>query len=151
MTQRLLSFLPSSFASYIATLLVPAAMLAGCAAPSGGGATPPSETPGASAAATTPADILGTWQLVKWEGTNDVPNLPEGRVINLTFNDKGAFSGTGGCNRIFGQYTVGPANGQVTLKAPATTRMACPDSMAFEDRYLKTLPFSRALNGATRN
>ncbi|MDM8357804.1 META and DUF4377 domain-containing protein [Pandoraea communis] len=140
MTQRLLSFLPSSFASYMAMLLVPAAMLAGCAAPSGGGATPPSDTSGATAAATAPADILGTWQLVRWEGASDVPSLPEGRAINLTFNDKGAFSGTGGCNRIFGQYTIGPGNGNVTLKAPATTRMACPDSMAFEDRYLKTLP-----------
>ncbi len=137
MTQRL----PSSFASYLAMLLVPAAMLAGCAAPSGGGATPPTTgDSNVTAAATTPADILGTWQLVRWEGANDIPSLPEGRVINLTFNDKGAFSGTGGCNRIFGQYTVGPANGQVSLKAPAATRMACPDSMAFEDRYLKTLP-----------
>ena len=64
MTQRLLSFLPSSFASYIATLLVPAAMLAGCAAPSGCRPTPPTETPRASAPATTPAEILGTWQQV---------------------------------------------------------------------------------------
>jgi heat shock protein HslJ len=143
MTQRLLSFLPSSFVSYMVALLVPAAMLAGCAAPSGGGATAPSGASGATttpAAATTPADILGTWQLVRWEGAGDVPSLPEGRLINLTFNDKGAFSGTGGCNRIFGQYAVGPANGQVSLQAPAATRMACPDSMAFEDRYLKTLP-----------
>ncbi|AKM31765.1 hypothetical protein AB870_19120 [Pandoraea faecigallinarum] len=139
MTQRLLSFLPSSFATSLATLLIPAAMLAGCAAPSGGGAKPPSETD-STAAATAPADILGTWQLVKWEGASDAPSMPEGRVINLTFNDKGAFSGTGGCNRIFGQYTIGPAKGQVTIQAPAATRMACADSMAFETRYLKTLP-----------
>jgi heat shock protein HslJ len=139
MTQRRLSFLPSSFASYLAALIVPAAMLAGCAAPSGGGDNQ-SASPDASAAANAPTDILGTWQLVKWEGTSDVPPLPEGRTINLTFNDKNAFSGTGGCNRIFGQYKIGPGNGQVSLQAPAATRMACPDSMAFEDRYLKTLP-----------
>ncbi|VVD94133.1 META and DUF4377 domain-containing protein [Pandoraea anhela] len=140
MTQRRLSLLPSSFAAYLATLLVPAALLAGCAAPSGGGANPSSDATGNAAAATAPADILGTWQLVKWEGANDAPSMPEGRTINLTFNDKGAFSGTGGCNRIFGQYTIGPGKGQVTIQAPAATRMACPDSMAFESRYLKTLP-----------
>ncbi|WP_374619495.1 DUF4377 domain-containing protein [Pandoraea sp.] len=140
MTQRRRSFLPSSFAAYMTTLLIPAAMLAGCAAPSGGGANQSSASSGAPVAATKPADILGTWQLVKWEGDSDVPSLPEGRAINLTFNDKGAFSGTGGCNRIFGQYKVGPAKGQVSLQPPATTRMACPDSMAFEDRYLKILP-----------
>jgi heat shock protein HslJ len=140
MTQRRLSFLPASFATYMATLLVPAALLAGCAAPSGGGAGPSSASPGTPAATTAPADILGTWQLMRWEGVNDLPSLPEGRAINLTFNDMGALAGTGGCNRIFGQYTVGPAKGQVSLQAPAATRMACPDSMAFEDRYLKTLP-----------
>ncbi|MBN4665515.1 META and DUF4377 domain-containing protein [Pandoraea nosoerga] len=140
MTQRRFSFLPSSLASYLAALIVPAAMLAGCAAPSGGGANPSSASPDASAAATAPADILGTWQLMKWEGPGDIPSLPEGRSINLTFNDKDAFSGTGGCNRIFGQYKIGPGKGQVTLQAPAATRMACPDSMAFEDRYLRTLP-----------
>ncbi|WP_353190103.1 META and DUF4377 domain-containing protein [Pandoraea pnomenusa] len=140
MTQRLLSFLPSSFATYMATLLVPAALLAGCAAPSGGGANPATGASGGTAAATAPADLLGTWQLMTWEGPGDIPSLPEGRAINLTFNDKGAFSGTGGCNRIFGQYKVGPANGQLTIQAPASTRMACADSMAFEDRYLKTLP-----------
>ncbi len=139
MTQRLLSFLPSSLTSYLVTLLVPAAMLAGCAAPSGGGANPASGTSDNTAAATAPADILGTWQLMKWEGTSDAPNLPEGRAINLTFNDKGAYSGTGGCNRIFGQYTIGPGKGQLSIQPPAATRMACPDSMAFEDRYLKTL------------
>ncbi|UVA81232.1 META and DUF4377 domain-containing protein [Pandoraea commovens] len=139
MTQRLLSFLPSSLTSYLVTLLVPAAMLAGCAAPSGGGANPASGTPDNTAAATAPADILGTWQLMKWEGTSDAPKLPEGRAINLTFNDKGAYSGTGGCNRIFGQYAIGPGKGQLSIQPPAATRMACPDSMAFEDRYLKTL------------
>ncbi|VVD97235.1 META domain-containing protein [Pandoraea cepalis] len=139
MTQRRLSFLPASFATYMATLLVPAAMLAGCAAPSGG-AGPSQASPGAPAAATAPADILGTWQLMRWEGVDDLPSLPESRAINLTFNDKGAFSGSGGCNRIFGQYSVGPAKGQVSLQAPAATRMACPDSMAFEARYLTTLP-----------
>ena len=140
MTQRLLSLAPSSFTAYLAALLVPAAMLAGCAAPSGGGASAPSNATSSPAAATAPADILGTWQLMTWEGVSDAPSLPEGRVINLTFNDKGAFSGTGGCNRIFGQYTIGPGKGQVSIQAPAATRMACPDSMAFENRYLKTLP-----------
>lgn len=140
MNQRRLSLLPSSFATYLATLLVPAALLAGCAAPSGGGANPAAESSGGTAAATTAADLIGTWQLTKWEGPTNLPSLPEGRMINLTFNDKGAFSGTGGCNRIFGQYKVGPGNGQLTIQAPASTRMACQDSMTFEDRYLKTLP-----------
>ncbi|AJP57023.1 hypothetical protein UC34_08485 [Pandoraea vervacti] len=140
MTQSRPSLRPASFATYVATLLVPAALLAGCAAPTGGGTSPTSGAADTTAAATGPADILGTWQLVKWEGASDAPSLPEGRVINLTFNDKGAFSGTGGCNRIFGQYTIGPGKGQVTIQPPAATRMACADSMAFESRYLKTLP-----------
>lgn len=130
----------SSFASYLAMVIVPIALLAGCAAPSGNGGGAGSTDAAASAKSSAePGDIIGTWQLIRWEGPGDVPPLPEGRLINLNFNDQGEIHGTGGCNRIFGKYTAGPGKGQLSMTSPAATRMACPDSMAFEQSYVATL------------
>ncbi|GAB3630251.1 META domain-containing protein [Pandoraea terrae] len=133
------ALLPAT-AKYAARLLLPVALLAACAQPQGGAAPAATGEPGAATApsAAKPGDVTGTWQLIRWEGSGEVPALPEGRVVTLTLNDQGEFSGTGGCNRIFGQYSAGAGN-TLSIKAPAATRMACPDAMAFEQRYLATL------------
>jgi heat shock protein HslJ len=54
----------------------------------------------------------------------------------LTPGDK-KFSGSGGCNRITGTYTLGKKN-ELHFVNPASTRMACPD-LAFETKFLEVL------------
>ncbi|MBU6494368.1 MAG: META domain-containing protein [Burkholderiales bacterium] len=107
----------------------------GCAAtpiaPHANGAVEPS--------ANTTAGLTGRWVLLSWTGQH--ASLPSAaRNVTLALSKDGAYSGSGGCNRIFGQYHVGPAHQQINLNTPSTTRMSCPvDVMAFESRFLATL------------
>lgn len=83
--------------------------------------------------------LAGRWVLLSWTGQHaSVPSAA--RDVTLALEKDGAYSGSGGCNRIFGQYHVGPATQQISLNTPSTTRMSCPvDVMAFESRFLATL------------
>lgn len=56
--------------------------------------------------------------------------------IQFSASDK-KYSGSGGCNRMNGSYTLGK-KGKLSFAEPALTRMACPD-MAFESSFLQTL------------
>ena len=56
--------------------------------------------------------------------------------IQFSATDK-KFSGSGGCNRMNGDYTLGK-KGRLSLSEPALTRMACPD-IAFESSFVQTL------------
>lgn len=47
------------------------------------------------------------------------------------------FSGSGGCNRIMGGYTISK-KGAISFTNPAASMMACPN-LAFEQSFLSTL------------
>ncbi|MCC9173749.1 META domain-containing protein [Arthrobacter sp. zg-Y179] len=76
------------------------------------GASPdPGESGGSSA-----ADVTGTW------GDVDNPDAP-----SLDFSPDGRVSGTDGCNRLMGHWSI--SGSHVTLRDMATTLMACPPGM----------------------
>jgi heat shock protein HslJ len=72
-------------------------------------------------------------------GRGAVQGLLSGSTITLAFDDQGRISGSAGCNRYMGRYTV--SDGVLKLSPAASTRMACPDDRlaAQEDAYLKAL------------
>ncbi len=59
-----------------------------------------------------PTSVVGVW------GEPDVPGLP-----SLEFAADGSFSGSDGCNRLFGSYTVDGST--VDLGAVGSTMMFC--------------------------
>jgi heat shock protein HslJ len=72
-------------------------------------------------------------------GRGAVQGLVSDSTVTLAFDDQGRFSGSSGCNRYMGRYTVSDAT--LRLSPAASTRMACPDERlaAQEDAYLKAL------------
>lgn len=77
--------------------------------------------------------LYGTWDLVAWEASPD----PRDRPLSLTFDGRGV-SGSGGCNRYRGSYTV--SGNQLAIGPLGSTRRACPvEIMERESRYLEAL------------
>lgn len=80
----------------------------------------------------------GKWVLMEMNG---VPVQVSGtdKDAHLVFSpsDK-KYSGSSGCNRLMGNYTVGK-NGIITFGTPAGTRMTCMDQR-FEDAFMKIFP-----------
>lgn len=103
----------------------------------------------ASAAKGAPALAAQHWDLVEWSGRT----LPEGKPLRLDFDAKsGRFSGSTGCNRAMGAFTVkGSAIRFGSRKGGfASTLMACPPpAMATERAYVATLSAvtRHAING----
>ncbi len=101
--------------------------------------TPVAPEPTAPPDGATDGNLAGT----SWVGQNAAPSSPAdpGR-ITLSFDDA-AVSGSGGCNRLGGDYKV--VDGVMTTGALFMTEMACdPVSLMDQDQWLATL-----LNGAT--
>ena len=65
-------------------------------------------------------------------------------AAEVSFGEDGSINGTGGCNRLMGNYTV--EGGTMTLEPLATTRMACPEPEGVMDQETKLLA---ALESAT--
>lgn len=104
--------------------------LAGCApAPS------PETSPAAEAApqgTTATPDVTGDWVIRAIDG-----RPLDGPPATIAFAD-GRISGSTGCNRFSGSYTV--AGDRLVIAPPATTRMACPPPlMARETALLAAL------------
>ncbi len=77
-----------------------------------------------------------TWQLTELRGQK-VPATQ--RLPFLEFRDtEGAVSGSGGCNRLRGGYSVDGAGG-LKFSQVATTMMACVAGMDVEQRFLRVL------------
>lgn len=91
---------------------------------------------------TDPLSPVGpTWVAVELAGM-PVPAEPAARRPSIAFVAGGRVSGTDGCNRINGPYTL---NGErLTFGALATTRMACPGADEIGRR------FAGALTGTSR-
>jgi heat shock protein HslJ len=99
--------------------------------PAGPEPTPP-------AAGTSDGGLGGT----SWVGTKADPSSPaDPALITLAFDDT-ALSGTGGCNRMGGDYSV--ADGVLTVGAMFSTEMACEEPLMAQDAWL-----SAFLDGAT--
>jgi heat shock protein HslJ len=77
------------------------------------------------------------WVLIELQG-NPVQVSGTDKDAHLVFSaaDK-RYSGTGGCNRIMGTYTIDNKN-HLSFGNSAGTKMACPD-LAFETKFLEAL------------
>jgi heat shock protein HslJ len=76
------------------------------------------------------------WKAVELAGT-PVASLAANREVHLVFEAGGRFSGSDGCNRLSGAYTLkgeGVAFGQA-----AATQMGCPDTADVERRFRSVL------------
>ncbi len=83
----------------------------------------------------------------KWKDKKWVLKELAGAPVQLSGTDKDAhiifnkgeqrFSGSGGCNRINGSYTM-DTRSNLSFGQTLSTKMACPD-MAFEDKFLTVL------------
>jgi copper homeostasis protein (lipoprotein) len=81
------------------------------------------------------------WRLTHLAGTAVLPAADRRRELSLTFsNDGSTFSGSSGCNRVVGTYTV--ANAVMTMKGGGTM-MACRDAAKTEAAFLKTLELTQ--------
>ncbi len=83
-----------------------------------------------------------TWTLVSFEMDKEVIRAMTEGPATLTFAAKGEqvsrISGSGGCNRYFGSYTL--TNDQINISPLGSTRMACePAHMEQEDRFFQAL------------
>lgn len=111
----------------ISTIAVAAAVVAmvlgGC---SGGGTK-----------AATPDNMHGTWQLVSGKGPDGALEPVKGTPVSLIVASDGTFSGSAGCNSLFG--TVLQENGSLKIQ-PAATMMMCDESlMKVESAYTGAL------------
>ncbi|MBO9154181.1 META domain-containing protein [Chitinophaga sp. GCM10012297] len=81
------------------------------------------------------ADLYKTWRLVEVNGeTIDTTGIP--KPLEFTFEQADSqFSGSAGCNRIFGKFTL-TAPDNISFPGLAATRMACPD-MSVEQKFLE--------------
>ncbi len=80
------------------------------------------------------ADLYKTWRLVEVNGeTIDTTGLRT--PLEFTFEKADSqFSGSAGCNRIFGKFSI-TAPDNISFPGLAATRMACPD-MSVESKFL---------------
>lgn len=98
----------------------------------------------AAPAAGTAESIVGTWTLESGDGPNGEVKPVASSPITLEIAADGTASGTGGCNNVNTQITVG-AEGALTVGPVASTLMACE-----EDVMAAEFAFTTALEGATK-
>jgi putative lipoprotein len=97
---------------------------------------------GAPSAGTSADELLqpsleGTyWKALALAGTV-VSALPSGREVHLVLQSGGRLSGSDGCNRIMGVYTL--KGDAITFGQLAGTQMACADSADVEQRFRAAL------------
>ncbi len=86
-------------------------------------------------AAAQATDLTGNWKMVGWTLPNAIPI--KAHLPTLVF--KGAqVSGTAGCNRYSGSYSL--SGGNITFGHLALTRMACAEPVNQQEQaFMKTL------------
>jgi heat shock protein HslJ len=89
----------------------------------------------------TPATIVGLWNLFSYNnGKGGIQTVIIGSTTTADFGADGKLAGSAGCNQYSATYTTSGAMG-ITITQPASTRMACEDSlMQQETQYLSLLP-----------
>lgn len=95
----------------------------------------PAEPVAAGATASEAVDLAGTeWVAVTVDGDPVAANVQS----TISFDADGRVTGTAGCNRYFGAYTID--GGSITFGHLAATQMMCPpEQMEQEQRFLETL------------
>jgi uncharacterized membrane protein/heat shock protein HslJ len=79
------------------------------------------------------------WVLRSFGARNSKDPLVPGTAIRLEFASDGKLHGSGGCNRYFATYEIGPGD-SLKIKSIGATRMACPQGfMDQEMRYFEAL------------
>ena len=87
-----------------------------------------------------------TWLMTAYNnGKQAVVSGVEGSEVTAVFGADGQLSGSAGCNRYNAPYTVDGA--KITIGAPATTRMMCPQPiMDQEAQYLAAIQLAATYN-----
>lgn len=91
---------------------------------------------GASAVASGCTDSYGEFPAGKTYSSVEAPDSytpVEGTTVRLEFVDD-RISAEAGCNRLFG--TVDTSQGRITIDSLGSTRMACPEALMEQDRWL---------------
>src|SRR5688572_4307313 len=89
--------------------------------------------------------LVGTWKLMRLETHPDFQ--PLAATPELIFDEAGRFTGSTGCNRLFGAYQI--SGSSLKISGVATTRMACKgDAGQIEQAFLAML---NAVAAWTRN
>ncbi|WP_256991041.1 META domain-containing protein [Rhodococcus sp. 06-235-1A] len=91
---------------------------------------------GASMVACACADSYGEFPADKTYSSVDAPDSYTpvgGTTVRLEFVDD-RISAEAGCNRLFG--TVDTSQGRITVDSLGSTRMACPEALMEQDRWL---------------
>ncbi|MDY3979984.1 MAG: META domain-containing protein [Tidjanibacter sp.] len=78
-----------------------------------------------------------TWQLQQIDGHNVTVKLSAEEIPFLVFGSDGRFNGSGGCNRIGGDYSKGK-EGRIAFSNVFSTKMYCPND-AVERQFLEVL------------
>ena len=73
------------------------------------------------------------WHLEAFGKLGEEDEIAPETSITLSFDQEGALSGTGGCNRYSTTFRTGPS-GEITIRALAMTQMECADAMMFQER-----------------
>jgi copper homeostasis protein (lipoprotein) len=95
----------------------------------------PGETCGNSLASESLVDMY--WKLTRLEGES-VERIDGQREPHLVLHsEEQRLAGSGGCNRLTGSYQL--HEDTLTFERVATSRMACPDGMEQEQRFLSAL------------
>ena len=84
-------------------------------------------------------DLTGNWKMVGWTLPNAIPI--KAHLPTLVFKG-GQVSGTAGCNRYSGSYSV--SGGSITFGSLSLTRMACAEPVNQQEQA-----FIQALSGKT--
>ena len=92
-------------------VLTAALLLGGCASPGGGSYENESPEPSETTKALTSSTLVGSW------------GSTEEQQPNLVFDDEGGVTGTDGCNRVVGSWSV--EGDSVILSDLVSTLMAC--------------------------
>jgi heat shock protein HslJ len=123
-------------AAVIVTVLL-AAVLAGCAAASGGSFSSSSSSPSPSPSAS-PQPIAETWQFVTGSDANGTFS-PDGAVVTLRID--GLHSGGQGPCNAFGATVTGSVTGTISIVVGIHTMMACSEAVrnVTESRYFAAL------------
>lgn len=73
-------------------------------------------------------ELVGTWIVTGYnDGEEAVVGVLDDTEAEVSFDDEGNISGTGGCNRLMGTFTA--EQGALNVDPMAMTKMACPEPL----------------------
>lgn len=80
-------------------------------------------------------DLAGAWVVTGYnDGREAVVSVLEDAAAEVSFDEDGNISGTGGCNRLMGTFTADEGN--LAVETVAMTKMACPEPVMEQESAL---------------